>query len=83
MARGVFLIFLENTIRDAVNNTGHDKRTITAIEAAYARKRQGHTITFMVAKVENYSKSNSKANLAYSNWNFQHINNIYANKDFN
>ncbi|XP_034641575.1 histone H4-like [Trachemys scripta elegans] len=42
---GVFKVFLENVIRDAVTYTEHAKRkTVTAMDVVYALKRQGHTL---------------------------------------
>ena len=38
-------MFLENVIRDAVTYTEHAKRkTVTAMDMAYALKRQGRTL---------------------------------------
>merc|ERR1711939_286109 len=43
--RGVLKVFLENVIRDAVTYTEHAKRkTVTAMDVAYALKRQGRTL---------------------------------------
>ncbi|XP_037462135.1 histone H4-like [Triticum dicoccoides] len=43
--RGVLKIFLENVIRDAVTYTEHARRkTVTAMDVAYALKRQGRTL---------------------------------------
>jgi histone H3/H4 len=43
--RGVFKVFLENVIRDAVTYTEHVKRkTVTAMDVVYALKRQGRTL---------------------------------------
>ena len=42
---GVFKVFLENVIRDAVTYTEHAKRkTVTAMDVVYALKRQGRTL---------------------------------------
>ena len=43
--RGVLKVFLENVIRDAVTYTEHARRkTVTAMDAVYALKRQGRTL---------------------------------------
>uniref|UniRef100_A0A3Q2R0M8 Histone H4-like n=1 Tax=Fundulus heteroclitus TaxID=8078 RepID=A0A3Q2R0M8_FUNHE len=43
--RGVWKVFLENVIRDAVTYTEHAKRkTVTAMDVVYALKRQGRTL---------------------------------------
>jgi histone H4 len=43
--RGVLKCSLENVIRDAVTYTEHAKRkTVTAMDVAYALKRQGRTL---------------------------------------
>jgi len=43
--RGVLKVFLENLIRDTVTYTEHTKRkTVTAVDAVYALKRQGRTL---------------------------------------
>ena len=42
---GIFKVFLENVIRDAVTYTEHAKRkTVTAMDVVYALKRQGRTL---------------------------------------
>ena len=43
--RGVLKVFLENVIRYLVTYTEHAKRkTVTALDAVYALKRQGQTL---------------------------------------
>ena len=43
--RGVFKVFLENVIRDAVTCTEHTKRkTVTTMDVVYALKRQGRAL---------------------------------------
>ena len=43
--RSVLKVFLENVVRDAVTYTEHARRkTVTAMDVAYALKRQGRTL---------------------------------------
>ena len=45
-------IFLENVIRDAVTYTEHARRkTATAMDVAYALKRQGRTLYDLAAEI--------------------------------
>ena len=49
--RGVLKVFLDDVIRDSVTYTGHTRRkTWTAMDVAYALKRQGKTCTVSEAK---------------------------------
>ena len=43
--RGVLKVFLQNVIRDAITYAEHaERKTITAMDMAYALKRQGCTL---------------------------------------